>query len=304
MLKDKLTIIIPLHNRKKYINNLLDYYSGLDCDIVVLDSSEKKTEIKKYKNVKYIFEPNKLYYEKLYDGLCNISTPYVIDIPDDSIVLKNSLIECVDYLENNEDYSFVDGLYLHINEVNSNTFRLSSFGYRGVISCHQDKNPNFSNIEERILFNTTKFYKMNNHSVVRTNVLREIYKFPLDNIDLRPIEYFDRIWCFIALIYGNYKSLPIPYMLRRDDKMIDTQKNYPKELRKNVPWGTIVHGDKLINLALYLKNITDIDKDKCIEITYKSFRHLKINAYYGKHINFKEIVKSDKKYLDNIKIYL
>lgn len=304
MLRDKLTIIMPLHNRERYIHKLLEYYSDLDCDIVVLDSSKKRINLEKYNNVKYVFEPNKLYYEKLYDGLCNVNTPYVIDIPDDSIMLKNSLIECVKYLGDNNDCSFVDGLYLHVNEIKHNNFKLQNFGYRGVISYHQFNEPRFSDVTERILFNMTKYYKMNNHCVTKTNVLKEIYKFPLENVDLRPVEYFDRIWCFIALIYGNYKSLPIPYMLRRDDKMINTHSDYPKELQRHVSYHTITHGDKLMSLAKYLQNLTKIDMDKSVEITYKAFKNLKINAQYDKHIDFHQIIKSDEKYLDNITVNL
>ena len=42
MLNSKLTIIIPTHNRPKYLTRVLDYYQDLKCKILIADSSDNK----------------------------------------------------------------------------------------------------------------------------------------------------------------------------------------------------------------------------------------------------------------------
>lgn len=300
-LKDKITIIITLHNRKKHINSMIEYYSDLDCDIVVLDSSTEETEINNIDRVEYVFEPNKFYYNKIYDKLCEIKTPYVIELPDDDIVFKESIFHCVEFLDNNQDYSVVDGLFLNGKGGVGTTLSFREFGYTGVFRSHHFNDNKIGDIKNRLLFNMTKFYKAHNHSIIRTDYLKEVFGFVIDNEELQPVEYFDRILGFILLILGNYKPLNIPFMIRRvDDKIIKTSKEYPKKLKRDVSYWTITNGNKLNSLANYLSNKSGLPIDECVELTYNCFKNIKINAGYNKGLNYKSLC--DSKYFKGLKI--
>ena len=53
-LLDKLTIIIPTHNRPEALKRLLNYIKILNIKskIIIVDSSKKKCEFKNFKNFK------------------------------------------------------------------------------------------------------------------------------------------------------------------------------------------------------------------------------------------------------------
>lgn len=41
-LLNNITLVIPIHNRHKYLTRLLDFYSSVEIKIFIADSSQKK----------------------------------------------------------------------------------------------------------------------------------------------------------------------------------------------------------------------------------------------------------------------
>lgn len=239
-LSDKFTLIITVHERQQFIESLLEYYSDLPCDIIVADSSVDVCKVTDWSHVKIVHAPNELYYKKMLDVLSEIKTPFVLELSDDDIIFKEAIHECVNFLENNPDYSFVDGIWAKRYKKQTSYFIESNFYSEDPI--------------ERIQVCLNDYWKAPNHSVVKADVLRRNYAFQFENEILWPIRWYDKIWMFLACFDGNYKALPISYGSRRNERLMDTLKHYPKKLRKDTPWTDILLGDNLVPLINFCIN--------------------------------------------------
>ena len=231
-LRDKFTLIITVHERQQFIGSLLDYYSDLPCDIIVADSSTNVCQVAEQPHVKVIHSPGELYYKKMVDILSDIKTPFVLELADDDIIFKEAIHECVNFLEDNPDYSFIDGMWHNKYEQQTAYFIESNFYSDDPI--------------KRIEMCLNEQWKAPNHSVVKTGVLKKNYSFEFENEILWPVRWYDKIWMFLACFDGNYKALPIPYGDRRSERLMNTlHSNYPEKLRKDTMWKEILLGDNL-----------------------------------------------------------
>lgn len=236
------TLIITLHNRKNYIEKLLSKYEEIPYKIILADSSDTSYEENLPKNTIHIKTPGELYYKKMYDILADISTPYVLELPDDDFVHPEAIEKCLEFLKDNPTYSYADG------------YSTKSGGKKIWSSqCKFYTNYNSENYKERIINHLNNHWKAPNHTIVKTKILTEIYKFVLDRPELYPIRYFDKIWTFISCYYGNNKSLEIPYIIRGNgSRLIQSQNNYPSLLEKNTPYGSILTTKRIELLAEFL----------------------------------------------------
>ena len=231
-LKDKFTIIITIHERKEFAQPLLDYYQDFPCNIIVSDSSRKITSLKFNNNTKLIHAPGQLYYEKVYSALEQVKTPFVLELPDDDIVFKNAIIECVNFLDNNSDYVFVEGRWENVWQEQTEYFLKSNFYSMDPL--------------ERIIKCLNEYWKAGNHSIIRTEILKQNYEFQLQNQSLWPIRWFDKIWMFLTCFEGNYKALPVLYGRRdKTSRLISLLKGYDERLKKEITWSDILLGDSL-----------------------------------------------------------
>jgi len=101
-LKDT-TIIVPIFNRQKYINNVIEYYKGFN--LLFVDSSN--TPFDYPEEVNFIECSGMLLYEALNKALKQIDTKYVCWNNDDDIATKDFLVKGEEFLLNNPDYSNV-----------------------------------------------------------------------------------------------------------------------------------------------------------------------------------------------------
>ena len=97
----KLTIIIPSYRRQDLLSRCMQYWSGKNVNIIVLDGSEVSLE-KNFlnninSNIKYIHNPKNLY-ERLLLSLNYIETEYVMLGCDDEFYLQSSLNSCLNRL--------------------------------------------------------------------------------------------------------------------------------------------------------------------------------------------------------------
>lgn len=111
-MKNKLTIVIPTHNRHEYLSRVLDYYSDIEYTILIADSSKKKYEGKLGENIKYVHFENYSLMDKLNVIIKTINTPYMFFCADDDFWIKENILECISFLDENETYSSVQGRYI------------------------------------------------------------------------------------------------------------------------------------------------------------------------------------------------
>lgn len=112
ILRDKLTVIIPTHNREKYLGRSVEYWSSLAVYIIVVDSSSEETKLEFPANFEYHHLPNESFSKKISYSLSKVKTSYVVMCPDDDFQTENGLTSCVNFLEENQNYSAVHGRYI------------------------------------------------------------------------------------------------------------------------------------------------------------------------------------------------
>ena len=266
------TLVISVHERNNYAQNLINYYygGGFPASIIIVDSSSKQmgccpvyspfdgrvlpslsfgeldqqiTENKNYiydkKSPTVIYCPSELYYSKMYNILTYVSTPYVCELSDDDLIYIESIFECINFLRKHKQYDCCDGFWNSNKDVVLQEKEIMSLV----------KSDFFSSIpQERLVELLNNNWKAINHSVIKTEILRECYKFQLDNECLWPIKWWDKILMFIFCFIGNYKPLAILYGKRRDwgeHRLINTLgTEYPKQLKKEVEWKDMLKDKK------------------------------------------------------------
>jgi glycosyltransferase domain-containing protein len=102
----KLTIVMPTFNRQNYAIRNMEYWSGSDAKLLVLDGSKESIPAAKLtcleKNIKYLhmeLPPD----ERLLASIPLISTEYVALMGDDDFFIRSALEECIFELEAHPD---------------------------------------------------------------------------------------------------------------------------------------------------------------------------------------------------------
>ena len=110
---NNLTIVIPTHNRHKYLKRTIKYWANCGAKLLVLDGSDIKLEDPslKEKNTKYIYNPNN-FYNRLLSSIKYIDTEFMILGSDDEFYLPSALSSCVAFLTKETSYSSCQGLAL------------------------------------------------------------------------------------------------------------------------------------------------------------------------------------------------
>jgi len=201
---DKITLIIPTHNRPKYLKRILDYYSDSDIKIVVCDSSAESFSTDNYPNVTYYHFKDYLFGSKISECLNKINTPFVIFCGDDDFVILDTVKKGIKFLEKNPDYASVGGKLENFYNLNGK-----------VIYQHYPKvhSKDISSIKpsQRLEEHPIGFKTFNNYfyCIHRTTNLKQIFDFAhknLNEINLAILnEYF---LSFVTTINGKHKVLP------------------------------------------------------------------------------------------------
>lgn len=125
-MKDKLTIVIPEHNRPKRLKRILYFYleNGFN-NIVVPDSSNKEFEyLSEFKDkIIYRHYPRKHLVEKILAIKDNVKTPYVILCAEDDYMMPSALNKIINFLESNNDYISAQGYWLQFWPKQGNRLR-------------------------------------------------------------------------------------------------------------------------------------------------------------------------------------
>ena len=148
----------------------------------------------------------------------------------------------MEFLKENSTYSYADGLS-------------SKVGGRKIWTSQCEFYTTYSSddFKERITNHLNNHWKAPNHTIVKTEIVTEIYKFVLDRPLLYPIRFLDKIWTFISCYYGNNRSLEIPYIIRGNGAgLLATEGNYPSLLERNTPYKSILSSERIELLAEFL----------------------------------------------------
>jgi len=258
-------LIISVHERKKHVANLVNYYDGFPCKIIVADSSKNVTDIPNNKNVQIIHRPNQLYYKKIHEAVSKVETPFTLELSDDDIVYMQAIVSCVEFLEQNEDYVFADGRW---DQWSEDKEEKRKFDYFIKSKFHSD------DPLVRIKKCLNEYFKAPNHAIVSTELLKDIYAFQINHPNLWPIRWWDKIWMFLACLRGNYRALNIRYGKRSEKERLFSILNekYPKELKKEIGFKQILKNKNNLNPFVNLCKSSFNNEEKSRAFVEESFR--------------------------------
>ncbi|MFC1952765.1 TIGR00180 family glycosyltransferase [Chloroflexota bacterium] len=213
-------IIIPTYNRPAYLKRILHYYN--DCkigyQIIVADSSTYENKELNYRIIKQFPDLDILYTgkypnsieanRKIFQVLELIKTKYCVICGDDDFITPNGINQSADFLENNQDFSVVQGYYVAFRIQNKVEKELQ-FEWK-----YTDSNQSivFPDSEDRTSYHLSNYAVTTFYGVHRTNLLKMIFSESLKYSD--DFYFGELLLTMLTLIYGKLKCLNILFAVR------------------------------------------------------------------------------------------
>jgi glycosyltransferase domain-containing protein len=129
-----LTIIIPTTNfRGSLVSRALDYYRSFKINVIIVDNSKKKQNFKLNKDEKYFHLFNKDFIERIIFGIKKTKSKYIAVCQDDDFLNITSLDKGVKFLDNNNDFSIVNGVDIYFENfcnkfILSRVYKIDAYG--------------------------------------------------------------------------------------------------------------------------------------------------------------------------------
>lgn len=307
-----ITILIPSHNRHRYLNRIISYYEQFNVKVLIADSSNQVYgPSMPNQNFTYYHLPHLSLPKKLAFALSKISTKYVAMCADDDFITKNGIEHCISFLNENTDYIAAQGNCVCYNKADTINKAVEFYPmYFDQLNFEIYRNDFFDRID--LFF---KQYRTIFCAVHYTKILQLTFSQTINISNLFLNEYLTAI---IPLSMGMYKELNVFYQVRENaedsgdkttdnlDRIIENEKykeefnlyiNYIAQIIiKNYPQ---IGEDKIKNkLIETLKNFSATLNEKSIKIV--SFKK-QIGNFVGKTIVGKKLVKINR-YLEREKM--
>lgn len=205
-MNDKLTLLIPTHNRHQYLSKALSFYQNVDFQVIVADSTRTPYEkVDHFPNVKYLHFPEASYSSKLPAALTHITTPYVVMCADDDFLVLDTLYKCLNFLETNPDYSVAMGAIIYFSEVGEKRIELSPV-YKGNLEYHIKDDAPFDRLKKVFANYRTVYYGLH-----RTEILKAAFFNTEETKNLLLYEYISALYPVMA---GKIIAFPELYQIR------------------------------------------------------------------------------------------
>lgn len=206
---NNLTIIIPTYKRHRQLARLLDYYSNYKLNIFVADSTVTPFPAENIsKNVKYYHYPNYSYAKKLPLIYSKVKTKYVVFCADDDFIIPSGILESVNFLEKNADYSSCHGHYAFFQSLNNKD--LSAYPFY-LDSMNLDVN---SNKPSKRVIQLLSAYMQLLYAVTKTADIQQVFKYLTNYPEIKNDNLIEIFQAIILCINGKSKTLPILYCVR------------------------------------------------------------------------------------------
>ena len=261
MIKDKLTVIVTIRDRKNTLPRAMNYYKDFPCDVIYLDSTSEKNTTQDILPHEYRHVPDKNYCEKIYECCETIKTKYSVIVCDDDFLSPTGLEECINYLEDNPSCVSCRGQTASLND---NFIAVETLEYfLEIMSPFSSDCP-----KERVQYAWSHFNGASVHNIVKNDVQKNIFKFVLDNPQFNAIKFFDKIHSFMTAVQGNSAVLPVFFGLRSDESKTGHFVSDPK--RKKLWNGHLNFKDDFLNIDLKpMQEILGVDRKFIEEIFHE-----------------------------------
>lgn len=171
---NKITLLCLSYERHYYLKRSIKYFSQTNVKIIYCDGSSKPlnlddTNIEKFENIHYI-HLNLQFLDRMKYLFKLIKTPYVSIIGDEEFYMPTSILNCINFLENNYDYVACMGAAAEFNK------------FRGkVVLGNTDEN-----LYNKVLDSNNTFKRLKDHfmnysqvhvfSIVRSEIFINTFK--------------------------------------------------------------------------------------------------------------------------------
>lgn len=228
-----ISLLMPTMNRSEFVIRLLHYYANFNFKhtIFIGDSShpeefEKTNKVvrslKGKLKVEHFHYPNVNNYVAVDQLIQNATTPYVCFLPDDDFFVPESIEKCIDFLEDNPDYSCAWGKTI--------MFKLEKSGAHGKFHALSRANPDLDHsVDGESVIERLHFHAENYASVFvgvcRRALLRKALRNSVaicssaktkDNRWGTAAWFGELVTSFSMVVQGKGKSLDCVYWIRQD----------------------------------------------------------------------------------------
>jgi len=276
-LKDKFTLVITVHERKHLISDCVQYYIQHGetpyFNIIIADSSEEVCSVKvdgkpvpvvesvdNSKQIQIVHTPGMLWYEKMKTIHSSVKTPYVLELADDDRVYIEAIFTCIRSMESFDNIICSDGMW-------DNTIPTYHTGYTIKGRAYKLNFPD--SLESEYIKNRVNGlchgWTCPNHSIFKTEFLRDAYAWIMDHPDLWPVKWWDKILMIMIAASGERCTHNIHYgasgLGSKAKRLLhDPEISYPKLLQKDTRFGDIFKDEKYIDQICDYVRSTDFPR--------------------------------------------
>lgn len=201
---DKITVVVTTHNRHNGLETrVLPHFVDMGVPLLVIDSSLDPHQWSvDNPGVEYVHCPNEPLPHKLVQPVLDrVKTPYMLMHADDTLTSKRAILRCMEFLDENPDYSSVKGLVLQCHS--DEKTRISTAGLVSQLRKIDADRGGDRLLQYFSLFDTHYY------SVQRS----DCWKNTLKRLPKEMVNYYlaDTYMALMATIYGKIAVLPIFY---------------------------------------------------------------------------------------------
>lgn len=310
---NKLTIILPIKERKEFTKRFFKYLSKINFPykIIIADGSKKELSrnilnILRMKNINYDYykfpedKNYNLFLNKLYKSLILVKTRYVMFFSDDDFPILSSIKKLINFLEKNHKYIAAGGYLINFDLYKNKNIKQETYG----IPINFSKFFEQGSCDKETRFDRLKFYLTEGsestwHNIFRKEAILETYK-KSRNVKFKNYYFSDWLIDSLNYIRGKIKKIYIPMLLHqhhtlseinnrpnfsmilKNNKFIIDKKYFYYLLKKNIP-NKKKFGTLLTNFFLREDKIKIYSNDLTIKKIIKSFLYF---FFKKKIINF------------------
>jgi len=302
-LKDQFTLIVPVRDRHYNIPSIVDYYKDTSYRKIIYDTSKKKYD-GPLPGFEYHHTDPEYQHVSYLSSYKMATTPFILNCPDDDIMTHKSIYECTKFLYENSDYYSCDGEIVEWNPENGlvDHRKQEVFQARVLHDWESDKN-----IFERLKFAILESSRSVLHSVVRREESIQIMQNFVDNKEICPIGFLDRVYTFSACCLGKFKTLPVLHHIRTSNHRpnadrVMNYKNIANEtidgygLQENIVMAKNIDDKHTSCYSHFLAKAAGITEEKALELTKDLFKtHFEMRqrngggGYFGPPIPLKSV---------------
>lgn len=298
---NKLTIILPIKERKEFTKRFFIYLSriNLPYKIIIADGSKNKLSknilsILKIANINYDYykfpedKNYNLYLNKIYKTLTFVKTKYVMLFSDDDFPILYSIERLINYLEKNNAYKIAGGYLINFDILKKSDKNIQEETYGIPIHFSKffdQRSCNEKNRLARLKFYLTEATETPWHFVFRKDALIKTYK---KAKDVKFYNYSFNDWLVDSFNYmsGKIKKINIPILLH--------QYHYSSEINNRPDLRTIMKEKDFIKDKKYFLSILNrsfaVKKNKIDSFVNIFFSKTKNKLKYSNSIGYKKLI--------------